>query len=67
MTRETAHLSGILDHDLGIDRNYKHVPKRVTPGAPLERMGLALKWYAIHPQDRQVPAQRSLHWRSLTV
>lgn len=57
VTQETTHLLNILDRDLGIDEKYKHAPKQVTPGEPLEAIGLVLKWYAIHPQDRHVPAE----------
>jgi hypothetical protein len=55
MIQETTHLSTILERDLGIDQNYKHAPKYAVPSEPLETTGLALKWYAIHPQDRHVP------------
>jgi len=57
MTQETTHLSNILERDLGIDEKYKHTPKHVTPGEPLEATGLVLKWYAIHPQHRYVPGE----------
>jgi hypothetical protein len=55
MTQGTTHLASLLDRDLGIDQNYKHGPKHVIPGEPLEKTGLVLKWYAIHPQDRHIP------------
>jgi hypothetical protein len=44
------------DH-LGIDAGYRHAPKHVTPGEPLEKLALTLKWYAVHPEDRAVPGE----------
>jgi hypothetical protein len=55
MNQQTPPLSSILQNDVGIDPQYKHAPKQVSPGAPLETSGTALKWYGIYPQDRHLP------------
>jgi len=39
----------------GIDPGYRHAPKHVTQGEPIEPDGAVLKWYAVHPADRPVP------------
>jgi hypothetical protein len=53
----TTHLSKVLLADSGVDPGYRHAPKRVTPGEPLELPGAVLKWYAVHPEDRTVSAE----------
>ena len=55
MTTQTTQLASILKTDSGVDPNYRHAPKRATPGEPLEPAGAVLKWYALHPEDRPVP------------
>jgi hypothetical protein len=55
MTLQTTHLAHILETDSGIDAGYRHAPKRVTPGEPLEPPEAVLKWYGLHPDDRPVP------------
>jgi hypothetical protein len=55
MTLQTTHLANILETDSGVDAGYRHAPKRVTPGEPLEPAGAVLKWYGLHPEDRPVP------------
>ena len=55
MTPQTTQLTRILELDSGIDAGYRHVPKRVTPGEPIETSGAVLKWYGVHPADRPVP------------
>jgi hypothetical protein len=55
MLQETTHLAHVLETELGVDPGYRHVPKRVTPGASLELPGMVLKWYEVHPEDRPVP------------
>ena len=55
MNKQSGHLSSILENDLGIDPEYLHASKRVTPGEMLETSGAVLKWYAVHPEDRPVP------------
>lgn len=55
MITDTTHLAHILETDAGVDAEYRHVPKHVTPGEPLEAPGVLLKWYHLHPTDRPVP------------
>src|SRR5688500_16976992 len=55
MIADTTHLAHILETDAGVDAGYRHVPKHVTPGEPLEAPGVLLKWYDVHPTDRPVP------------
>jgi hypothetical protein len=57
MIQPATHLADILETDLGIDPGYRHVPKLVTPGEPLEPAGAVLKWYGLHPVDRPVPEE----------
>jgi len=51
----TSQAPPILDGDVGIDPEYRHAPKRVTPGEALELRGTVLKWYAVHAEDLPVP------------
>jgi hypothetical protein len=53
----TTHLAHILATDSGIDPAYRHAPKLVTPGEPLEVPGTFLKWYGLHAEDRPIPAE----------
>ena len=64
MTPSTPHLARLLETDLGVDAGYRHAPKRVTPGEPLETPGALLKWYAVHPEDRPVPDEVTRRARS---
>ena len=57
MPRQTTHLAHILETDPGVASGYRHVPKHVTPGEPLELPGVILKWYEVHPEDRPVPGE----------
>jgi hypothetical protein len=54
---ESAHLADILATGAGVDAEYRHYPKRVTPGEPLEVPGVLLKWYGLHADDRPVPEE----------
>lgn len=57
-TETTTYLAEILATNPGIDAAYRHYPKRVTPGAPLEGLaerGSLLKWYGLHADDRPIP------------
>jgi hypothetical protein len=54
MPQQTTHLAHILETDSGVGPGYRHVPKRVTPGAALDLPGVVLKWYDVHPEDRPV-------------
>lgn len=55
MDLQTTHFAHILETGSGVDPEYRHAPKRVTPGEPLATPGAVLKWYGVHPQDRPVP------------
>jgi hypothetical protein len=57
MIQPLTQLKGILETDLGIDPGYRHAPKHVTPGEPLEPSGAMLKWYGLHPGDRPIPEE----------
>ncbi|HKH46795.1 MAG TPA: hypothetical protein VKM72_19225 [Thermoanaerobaculia bacterium] len=59
MLRQTTHLAQLLESDLGVDAGYRHYPKRVTPGEPLELPGALLKWYGLHLEDRPIPEELS--------
>ena len=56
MNLQETHLASILETSSGVDPGYRHAPKRVTPGEPLEPAGCVLKWYGLHPEDRPVPS-----------
>jgi hypothetical protein len=64
MTKQSRHLSSILESDLGIDVQYRHAPKRVAPGKMLETSGGVLKWYAVCPEGRPVPDEMTQLARS---
>jgi len=55
MTTTATTLARLLATDSGIDPDYRHAPKRVTPGEPLEVRGALLKWYGLHRDDAPVP------------
>jgi hypothetical protein len=55
MIGATTSLAHILETDSGVDAGYRHAPKRVTPGEPLEPPGAVLKWYGLYPDDRPIP------------
>jgi hypothetical protein len=55
MNKQSGQLASILECDLGIGPEYRHVSKRVTPGEMIEPAGAVLKWYAVHPEDQPVP------------
>ena len=57
MRQQRQDLANVLNTDSGIDSNYKHAPKRVTPGEALEVSGAVLKWYGVHPDERPVPGE----------
>ena len=50
-------IAAILENDSGVKENYRHGPKKATPGEAIETNGAMLKWYALAPQDRQVPEE----------
>ncbi|MGH8094765.1 MAG: hypothetical protein ACREIF_15055 [Chthoniobacterales bacterium] len=55
--RPSARLADILRNDLGVKESYRHAPKWVTPGDPIETGGAFLKWYALAPQNEPVPEE----------
>ena len=55
--RLSARLDDILANDLGVKDGYRHTPKWVTPGDPIETSGAIFKWYALAPQDEPVPEE----------
>jgi hypothetical protein len=40
-----------------VAKDYRHAPKQVVPGEPLETAGAVLKWYEVNPVDRPVPEE----------
>jgi hypothetical protein len=52
-----ADIAAILAKDPGVKESYLHAPKRATPGESIETNDAVLKWYALHPEDRQVPEE----------
>ncbi len=52
-----ATIDAILRNNSGIKPNYRHFPKRVTPGESIETNGAVLKWYRLAPQDQSVPEE----------
>ena len=48
-------IEAILANGSGIAQDYRHVPKRVTPGESIETNGAVLKWYALHQVDGPAP------------
>ena len=55
MTLQTTHLASVLATNSGIGAGYRHAPKQITPGDPIEPTGAVLKWYAIQPEDPPFP------------
>ncbi len=51
----TYRLEEILKSDLGVKDDYRHTPKRVTPGEGIETTAALFKWYRLAPGDRPVP------------
>ncbi|MDQ3198296.1 MAG: hypothetical protein M3Q46_03765 [Verrucomicrobiota bacterium] len=56
-TQTSAFLADILKNDLGVKKSYRHSPKWVTPGDPIETGGSILKRYALAPREEQVPEE----------
>ena len=55
MTNPAQRVTEILKDNLGVKEDYRHGPKRVIRGNPIETNGAVLKWYALHPEGRPVP------------
>lgn len=48
-------LTRVLAADPGVAPGYRHVPKQVVSGTPVERASVVLKWYEVHPDGLSVP------------
>jgi hypothetical protein len=59
MTKTSETLGSILQNDLGVSSEYRHIPKQVMPEEMVETVGAVLKWYAVYPEDRPVPDEIS--------
>jgi hypothetical protein len=55
MNLQTIHLADVLAANSGIDAGYRHSPKHVAPGEPIELPGTLLKWYGIHYEGSPIP------------
>ncbi len=52
---DTARLSQLLTHGIGVAPEYRHVPKEVVPGDIVQTPAVLLKWYDIHPLGLPIP------------
>ena len=57
MTQLMTDSWSILEDDLGIDPQYRHLPKLAAPGEALKLPGAVLKWYAVNQEGRPVPEE----------
>jgi hypothetical protein len=48
-------IARVLAAGIGVAANYRHGPKHVSPGDPLELPAALLKWYEVHAVGRPVP------------
>ena len=48
-------ISHVVATDLGVAAAYRHGPKAVTSGNPIEQTSSLLKWYEVHLADDPVP------------
>lgn len=48
-------IARVLSTALGVDARYRHAPKQVRAGKPIELATTILKWYEVHPVDRPIP------------
>ena len=55
MNIQTSHLASVLAANSGVDAGYRHAPKVVPAGGPLELPGTLLKWYGLHYEDKPIP------------
>ncbi len=53
----SARIAELLRTDYGIDEDYQHIPKWVTPGEASATDGAVLKWYRLAPQGDPVPEE----------
>ena len=63
----TEQLTKILKEDSGVKSEYRHAPKRATPGDAIEISGAILKWYAVHPEAEPVPNEITTLARSFLL
>ena len=54
-TNTSSVLARLVATDVGVAPGYRHSPKYVTRGEPLERADGILKWYLLASADRPVP------------
>jgi hypothetical protein len=52
-------ISSIVKDDPGVKQNYRHAPKRATPGEPVETNGALFKWYDLYSGSEPVPDEIS--------
>ena len=52
---QTTHLADVLATNAGIDAGYRHAPKLVATGEPIELPGTLLKWYGVHYAESPIP------------
>jgi hypothetical protein len=45
----------LVERDSGVDPDYRHGPKHVTPGLTLETPRATFKWYDLHREDLRIP------------
>ena len=63
----TEQLAKILKEDSGVKSEYRHAPKRATPGDAIEISGVVLKWYGVHPEADPVPNEITTLARSFLL
>ena len=56
---QSTAIARVLGAESGVAPSYRHVPKHVSPGDPLELPAALLKWYEVHALDRPVPLEIS--------
>ncbi|MEP7012317.1 MAG: hypothetical protein ABJC13_18495 [Acidobacteriota bacterium] len=54
-----GNIAAIVRDRLGVAATYAHAAKQVTPGDPIASESRLLKWYAVYPGDRPIPAEIS--------
>jgi hypothetical protein len=47
----------LLPADIGVDPAYRHRAKVALPGAPIAAPGAFFKWYDLHEEGREIPAE----------
>lgn len=59
MAGPLTHLTRIALEDSGVDALYRHHPKQVVPGEPVETSRAVFKWYELHAAGQPVPPEVS--------